>query len=155
MPARYLLTAVVIALIVAGGVAAVDAGVQETGPEKVVNETFQSPSAGATVTLNQSNLDSVRYFRTTQITVTDENGTLMVPGEDFDWDQANGTLDVLAGGRLAGDSEGTIEYGFRLTSAGQEEAGSFAGNGFEVAGVLVFVTAVGFVLISLRAFEVI
>lgn len=155
MPARLIITAVAVALLVAGGVAAVDLGVAETGQQESVSESFTPPTTSGTTVLNQSQLDGVRYFPVENITVTDENGTLMVPSEDFAWDRPNGTVETLAGGRLAGDSSANIEYGYRLTSDTAEGIGGLAGSGFETAGTLMFVVVVGFVVVSLRAFEVI
>lgn len=151
MPARLLLTAVAIAFLLVGGIAAVDAGVQETGERVTVEGESFTPSAGATTVLNQSQLDGVRYYRVENVTVLDENSTVMVPGEDFDWQQNDGTLTTLSGGRLAGDASATVTYGFTLTSATEKSIAELASKGGNVGRFAVFVMVVGAVMLSVKA----
>jgi len=151
MPARLLLAAVAISFLVAGGIAAVDAGVQETGEKVTVDSESFMPAAGAQTVLNQSELDGVRYYRVENVTVLDENSTVMVPGEDFVWHQENGTLTTTAGGRLAGDASATITYGFTLTSDTEQALAEVSSNGGNVAMLLVFVMTVGAVMLAAKS----
>jgi hypothetical protein len=153
MPAKLIVTAVAVALVVAGGIVAVDAGVAETGELRTFSETASNPTAGATLTLNQSNLDSVRYVPVDAVTVTDENGTLMIPGEDFSYDRANGTITPLAGGRLAGDSSASVKYGLRMVTSQQEDVSAFGAGVGETATAVMFVTVIAFVVAGLYSFR--
>jgi hypothetical protein len=153
MPAKLIVTAVAVALVVAGGIVAVDAGVAETGELRTFSETASNPTAGTTLTLNQSNLDSVRYVPVDALTVTDENGTLMIPGEDFSYDRANGTITPLAGGRLAGDSSASVEYGLRMVTSQQEDVSAFGAGVGETATAVMFVTVIAFVVAGLYSFR--
>lgn len=149
-----MLTAAAVALIVAGGVAAVDQGIAETGQQASFSEKFNPPSSQAVTVLDQSQLDSVRYFSVQNVTVTGNTGTLMIPGEDFEWNRNNGTITTLSGGRLAGQSSANISYGYRITADNQKAVGQLAADGAEVSGILVFVVVVAAVVVSIRALGV-
>jgi hypothetical protein len=153
MPAKYITTAAVVAILLVAGLAAVDAGVAESGDEiDVVNESFVPPASAGVVSLNQSDLSGVRYAAADELTVEDENGTQMVQGSDFAWNRTNGSLEVLAGSRLLGDSIATIDYGLRVTSSEQSNISDTVANSGEAARLIPMVLVVGFVVLGLRAF---
>lgn len=152
MPAKYLLAAAAVAVLVLGGVAAADAALANTGKQKVVeNETFTPAAAGGHVSLNFSDLDGVRYAPETEIQVFDENNTEMIAGEDYDWVRTNGSIQILSGGRLVGDSDATITYGYGAPTTVQRSLAEVFGGGAETASLFVLVITVLFVVVSLRA----
>jgi len=153
MPAKYILTAAIVAILLVAGLTAVDAGVAESGDEiDVVNESFVPPASTGVVQLNQSDLSGVRYGAADEIAIEDENNTRMVAGEDYEWLRSNGTVRVLSSGRLAGDATATIDYGLTVTSDTQSNISSAIANSANAARLVPLVLVVGFVVVSLRAF---
>jgi len=76
----------------------------------------------------------------------------MVQGSDFNWNRTNGSLEILAGSRLLGDSIATIDYGLRVTSDEQSNISATVANSGEAARLIPMVLVVGFVVLGLRAF---
>lgn len=149
MPAKLILATVAVAVIVLAGAAAVDAGVSATGQQQTFSESFV-PSAGAVTALDQSELDPVRYFHESNVTVTNGSGVVMAAGVDYEWIRSNGTVETLAGGRLDGDSTADITYGYRATSSDATDVAHLGASGLEAGALMVFVLTVGFVVTSLR-----
>jgi hypothetical protein len=119
---RLAVAFLIIAVTVAGGVAALDTTLDgATTGQTVVNETFD-PGSGGRVTLDDSNRDDVLYNRT--VTVFDSSGTSTTVAEapdDYRWDDSNGTLIVDSSGSLAGDASANVTYGYRV--AGEQTIG--------------------------------
>ena len=152
MPAKYLLTAVAVAVIILGGVAAADAGLGEAGKTKTItNESFAPADAGNYTALEYSTLDGVQYADATEITVYDENGTEMIAGQDYDWETSNGTVQTLAGGRLVNDASANVTYGYAAPTQFQRSLAETFGGASDVATTFVFALVVGFVLVSIKA----
>lgn len=154
MPAKLILTTVAVAVLVLAGIAAVDAGVSQVGQKQSFSESF-TPSAGDVTQLNQSDLDPVRYFDVSNVTVTNASDVIMAPGVDFEWLQSNGTVQTITGGRLDGDPSATITYGYRTTSDTVRNVTGVAAGGFEAGALLVFVLVVAFVVTSLHVLGVV
>lgn len=135
---------VVVVMMLAG----VQAGLQNAGYEQtVVNETFQNPTAGTVITLDESNRNGAYYDR--NVTVYDENGTEMAHGTDYDWTRDNGTLEPLAGGALAGDANGTITYAYQQTTAEQRRMAGLLAQLPRAVGL--FLPVLAFVLFLILA----
>lgn len=150
MPARLLLTAVAVAVIVLAGAAAVDAGIHEVGQKETFDESFV-PDAGNVTELNHSNLDSVRYYYESNVTVRNGSGVVMAPGADYEWFRSNGTVLTVTGGRLDGDASADITYGYRVTSDEVQNVSSVGASGFQAGALLVLVLVVSFVVVGMRA----
>lgn len=152
MPARTLAAAAIVAILVLSGIVAVDVAYGASGPaHEIENETFTPADAGNVTQLDASELNGVRYVEATDVVVTDENGTHMVAGEDYEWVDANGTVRTLAGGRLVGDTTANATYGYAAPTSMQRSLAELFGGTFETARLLVLVLTVGFILVSIRA----
>ena len=115
--------------------AGVQAGLQNAGYERTqVNETFQPANATNVTSLNFSNLDSAYYDR--NITVYDENDTLMRHGQDYDWIRENGTVRTLSGGGLVNDTNATVSYSWQQTTAEQRDMAAMLGDIPQAVGVI-------------------
>lgn len=138
---RTALLALALVLVASGGVAGMDAALDDAGPRTDISgETF-TPTAGSVQQLDESNRDGATYNET--VAVADENGSPSVEGTDYEWFDQNGTIKPLAGGNLAGDSSATVSYAFREPTATQE---AFATTFSQIASVLPLVGVVVLVL---------
>lgn len=120
------IAALVIAIGLLGTVGVAQYALANGGSEQALTETFDPGTNETHVELNESNRDGVYY--SSSVDVTDENGSLMRPGTDYEWHQSNGTLTVLDGGGLDGDTEGTVEYSLRVPSEQQRNYASMIGQ---------------------------
>lgn len=148
MPARLIIAAAAVGLLVFAGAVAVDAGVQESGERYAFSEGF-NVSDGAVATLNESNRDPVRYYRGGDVTVENATGKLMFEGQDYDWIQDNGTVRVTSS-RLA-DQDASIEYGYVVASQNLQNASGVAGSNFRAGTLLIWVVTVAFIVGGARA----
>lgn len=128
----------IIALVVLGamGVWGMQASLVNAAEDRTVqNETF-TPNSGNITTLEHSNQNHTWY--SDNVTVYDENGTVMDYGDDYLWFQSNGTLKTLAGGQLAGDTEGTVTYSYSQTTEEQRQLAEIPNLIPMVLALLVF-----------------
>lgn len=111
--ARLAVAFMVVGMILAGGVTALEQSFSEAGNQQTVtNETF-TPDGGNITTLSESNRDDVIYNRS--VTIYDDSGTdttVASEPEDYRWFESNGTLKTNETGSLAGDSSANITYGY-------------------------------------------
>lgn len=148
MPARLIITAAAIGLLVFAGAVAVDAGVHESGDRFDFNESFNA-AQGDLVTLDESQRSDVRYYRVGNVEVENESGLLMFEGTDYHWYQSNGTLEVLSS-RLANDNA-TVDYGYVVTGENLGNTSSAAGTSLRAGTMLIWVVVTGFVVTGMRA----
>lgn len=145
--------AIIAVLVIAVGLLASVGVAQYTlangGDEVTFTETFDPGTNQTHVTLNESNRDGVYYSST--VDVTDENGTLMRPGTDYNWHSSNGTLTVLDGGELDGDTEGTVEYSLRVPSEQQQNYASMIGQLVNASYALPLVLGIALMLAGVAA----
>lgn len=140
--------AIIAALVVAIGLLAGAGVVQYTlangGDEQAYTESFDPGTNETHVQLNESNRDSVYYSST--VTVAGEDDSRMRPGIDYQWHESNGTLTVIDGGELDGDSEATVEYSVRIPSEQQRTYasmfGQFINSGYAIPFVFMVVLLV-------------
>jgi len=117
--ARIVLAAMALAIVGMMGLVAVDASLEANGDRKVIdNETF-TPNPGNLTTLSDSKIEEARYNNT--VRVWNDSEVEMEAETDYEWYSDNGTLKTIAGGRLAGDSQGNITYGYLLLTEEQAE----------------------------------
>lgn len=136
----------IIALVVLGamGVWGLQVSLMSAAEDTTVqNESF-TPDAGNITTLEHSNQDHTWYSE--NVTVYDENGTLMEYGTDYRWYETNGTLETLAGGGLAGDAFGNVTYAYSQTTEEQRELAEIPNLIPMVLALLVFLLPLVFLL---------
>jgi len=110
-------------LIVAfGGVYATQAALEGAGDNIFVENETWTPSAGSVTVLDDSEQTGAYYD--TNVTVRDENDTVVDVGTDYEWFSGNGTVKALSGGELDGDANASITYGYSQTTGEQR---AFAG----------------------------
>lgn len=115
--ARGIIALFLVALVAMTAVFGFQAVFAEAGDDRIaVNETF-TPGNSGVVQLEHSDRTGVYYGNET--TVYNASDDEMDRGTDYDWNDTNGTLDVLAGGDLSGDSEGSATYEYQVTTAEQ------------------------------------
>lgn len=141
---------IALALLVVTGAAAVDASLSDAGVENdITNEEFDASTTGVKQ-LNQSNLDGVRYDDV--VTVRNDKDRQVVAGEDYRWNESNGTIEVLSGGDLVGSNQATIDYSYTNPTDSQQDVGALFASGFDILALLFLLLAVGAVLGTLGRF---
>lgn len=121
---------IIVAIMLVGGAATAQFAVSSTGDKRTFTEEFNTSAPGDIVEFNQSNVEEVYYSDT--VNVTDENGTLMRDGQDYEWIERNGTLRVLSG-ELENDTDATIRYSYRDPSPTQVNQASRIATLFDSA----------------------
>lgn len=117
---------VLFGILAIGGIFAITPAFQAAGEDITnVNETFQNPTGGDVIQLEDS--DRTGAYYDDEVSVFDETGAEMEAGTDYEWFQTNGTLKVLSGGDLAGDDNGTITYGYDQTTETQRQQATVLG----------------------------
>lgn len=144
---RALFVLLAVALLVLVGASAADSALVQAGDEQTVTNETWSPNAGSVTTLDESNRNDAYYDDT--VDVWDENGTAMDSEQDYVWYRTNGTIKTVEGGRLAGDSDANITYGYAVTSEVQRDFASVFAGGFDVAGIMVFVLGIGLTITAI------
>lgn len=145
---RAIVAILALALLLLGGAAAVSDAYESAGQHsEIENESFQ-PDAGNVTALEHSNLESVFYDHA--VRVYGENGQLVDEGADYEWYRGNGTIRTLAGGRLDGDTQADITYGYSTTTDTQTEFASLFANQVEVGKWLIFVLVVALLVGGMR-----
>jgi len=138
---------VAVALLFLSGTLAVAYAEEEAGVNyPVENEMFVADPGNATE-LEYSYISNATY--TERVTVRRTEGgdnTRLVPGEDYEWDDENGTITILQGGRLADGEQASIDYSYRVATDTQENLAAMYAGFFEIGGPLVFVLMVGVAL---------
>lgn len=106
-----------------------------------------TPDPG-TVTFETSNLDATYYDNET---VRNETGAVMTDGTDYEWYTTNGTLDVLAGGDLANDSNASITFTYHGHTPRQAAVGDAVVRSNQIIVMLPLLVAVVFMGAALLA----
>lgn len=149
------LAVVVIALLLLGGATAVDTAYSENGREyNYTDEEFDPEPAGDWTDLDESNVAAASYFETDQVTVTHQ-GDELVYGEDYRWNQQNGTVMAVAGGDLDQSSFSQlpqIDYGYHIPRGEQDDVLSLFVAAWDVTPVLLFALMCGLALMAIVRF---
>lgn len=108
--AHSALALVVVAIILFAAAAVADEGAARTGERTDVTAESFTPqgNTGDFIDLDNSNSDELTYSDDVQ--VSDKNGNHSIEGQDYIWNEDNGTIKPLAGGNLEGDNSATIDY---------------------------------------------
>jgi len=116
---RAILAVIAIAILASTAVYGLQAGLETAGEDHTnTNETW-TPDAGNVTTLDDSNRTGAYYDK--NVTVYDENDTLMDPGTDYEWYPGNGTIKTLTSGGLDNDSDALITYQYQQTTREQRQ----------------------------------
>lgn len=142
-----IIAALLVAVSLLAGAGVIHYSVSNTGDQTTYTETFDPGTNQTHVTLNESNRDGVYYSST--VDVTDENGSVMRPGIDYKWHQSNGTLTVLNGGELDGDTEGAVEYSLRVPSSQQQSSASLLASWVNISYAIPLVFVVALVILGI------
>lgn len=141
---RALIAIIALVVLAAMGVWGVQASIMTAAEDRTVqNETF-TPDAGNITALEHSTQDHTWYGK--NVTVYDENGTLMDYGDDYLWFQTNGTLKTVVGGGLDGDTEGKVTYSYSQTTEEQRELAQIPSLIPTILAVVVFALPLVFLL---------
>lgn len=135
---------VVVAIMIVGGAAMAQVAFEDTGDLQSFSEGFNASSTGDLVVLNQSNREGVYYQDT--VNVTNESGSLMIDGQDYEWYEDNGTLEVLSTDLT--NTNATIQYGYRVPSEQQRNVSGYLGSIFSSAAYLPYVLILLLVIIA-------
>jgi hypothetical protein len=147
-------TLVIVAVLLLGGIAAVDAQYQSAAATNAqvvaTDETVDTSACGTNnvCSLNNSHLQGVIYYPGGNVTVRNSTDVLMQEGRDYEWVQSNGTLNVLS--TRLDNQQATITYGYAVPSSEQTNVQELFASGFDVADALVFVLGAAFVLGGIR-----
>lgn len=114
------------------------------------NETFTPSPSGQYLSLSESNNGTVIYDDS--VTVYDENDTEMSAPGDYEWRQQNGTILVNATGRLDGDANASITYGYRVGNQQQQAVKQLTQAQSQVLRVLLWVLVLALVVVGLARF---
>jgi hypothetical protein len=110
--------AILLAMLLVGGAAVAQISYQESGEnQQELTETFDAGAAGTIIAFNESNKPNQYYYDDT-VTVVSKNNKEYMQGEDYNWIQKNGTLEVLDGD-LENTNDNEITYSFRAPSREQ------------------------------------
>ena len=82
-----------------------------------------------------------------EVVVYDEGDKLMEPDRDYVWHPSNGTIQTVEGGRLAGDANATISYGYNRPTEGQQGMAKIAAMLLGNIEVLGFAFILGLFLV--------
>jgi hypothetical protein len=147
--AQRVLAFIMVAVLLSAGLFAADAAFTEAGEDKSnINETFQNPTAGDVLQLDDSEVTGAFYDNET--IVYNDSTVEMSAGTDYEWIQDNGTLRPLAGGELAGDTNGTISYSYDETTAEQRGLADGMQLIFDALPGIFIVGALVFFLLIIR-----
>lgn len=142
-----LLVIVAVALLFVAGSVAIDQTLQSSGERFDVEGEDWQPEPGSVTSLEQSNIDGVRYDRT--VYVFDSNGVRMIDGNDYVWHHHNGTVEALDDGRLANESQATIDYGYGSPYEGQEQMASLFGELGTIVPALLLIGMAALILTAM------
>lgn len=116
----------------------------------VENESW-TPNTGTYVALDDSNLDRAYYDNdTTVYNTTNNNGTLMEQGTDYEWNDTDGTIQAVSGGGLDGATSANITYSYQRTTAEQERLASMAAQLPRAVGVILPALAILVLFVMFR-----
>lgn len=145
---RALVALLGLAIVIMVALMGAQAALSDAGADiDIVNETW-TPNAGTFVALNHSNLPNASYDA--QITVRDENSTLMDQDQDYVWNDTDGTIKAVAGGGLDGDANATITYAYQQSTEEQRTLATGIATLFGALGKILPMVAIIVVLLMLK-----
>jgi len=148
-------------LLLAGALAVGYAGGEAGQRYSVDNETWTADPGNET-NLSQSYVPNASYGSTVTVKDTncgggdfgggDENCEQLRPGEDYVWNNENGTIKAVENGSINDSEQSTISYGYGVPTDQQQRLIGVFATGYEVLAPLVVILMVGVALGSLLRF---
>jgi len=147
-------------LLLAGALAVGYAGGEAGQRYTVENETWTADPGNET-NLSQSYVANASYDSTVTVrdsncgdgvTNGDTNCEQLRPGEDYRWNNENGTIKALENGSINESEESTISYGYGVPTDQQQRLIGVFATGYEFLAPLVMILMVGVALGSLLRF---
>lgn len=138
---KAILAAVIVAVVLAGGVTAMQYASQGTATTYEATDTVETNAIGDRVAVNNSSEE--RYF-SDQVTVETSNNKILIgDGVDYDWSTDNGTL-VPQSDRAA-NATLTVDYTFGSPTETQGSVSALWANIYTMAAwfPLIIVAALG------------
>lgn len=154
--ARAILAAVFFIILMTVGASAISYQGEVLGHTYDSNETINADSsafaAGEVYETTNANIDDAVYDDDSKIVVTDANGVEVVEGEDYEWNENNGTIAILSGSSLTDDASLDIEYGFTIRSDQQGEVLNIVGGQMGIGQALMYVFGAVLAIAMVRIF---
>ena len=147
-------------LLLAGALAVGYAGGEAGQRYSVENETWTA-DPGNDTNLSYSYVANASYDSTVtvrdsncgdEVTNGDQNCEQLRPGEDYRWDNQNGTVKALENGSINESEESTISYGYGVPNDQQQRLVGVFATGYQAMAPLVVILMVGVALGSLLRF---
>jgi hypothetical protein len=147
-------------LLLAGALAVGYAG-GEAGERYTVDNESWTADPGNETNLSQSYVPNASYDSSVTVNDTncgggldggDSNCEQLRPGEDYRWNNENGTVKALENGSINESEESTITYGYGVPNDQQQALIAVFATGYEFLAPLVVILMVGVALGSLLRF---
>jgi hypothetical protein len=147
-------------LLLAGALAVGYAG-GEAGERYGVDNESWTADPGNETNLSQSYVANASYDSSVTVrdsncgqgvTSNDTNCEQLRPGEDYRWNNENGTVKALENGSINESEESTITYGYGVPNDQQQALIAVFATGYEFLAPLVVILMVGVALGSLLRF---
>lgn len=116
---RIVLAFFAIAILSMVAISGIQAGLEDAGEDRQIENETWTPDAGTVTELEESNREGAYYAD--RVNVYNATGVKVDEGSDYEWFEGNGTVKALTGGELDGESEATITYEFQQTTKEQRE----------------------------------
>lgn len=145
MATQHALAIVLVGLLLVGGAAALSGSLTEGGQQlDVENESWQPSTTFES--LEHSNIQDARYDE--RVVVVNKSGNLMAPNVDYVWNDENGTVRAVSGGRLVGDNSAKIDYGYSVPTAKQKNVAEVGASGLEASRFALLFIVVGLLFVG-------
>ena len=148
-------------LLLAGAFAVGYAG-GEAGQRYSIDDESWTADPGNETNLSQSYVPNASYDSTVVVNDSDCSDALeggddgnceqLRPGEDYRWNNENGTVKALENGSLDEGEQATIDYAYGVPNDQQQALITFFATGYEILAPLVMILMVGVALGSLLRF---
>lgn len=111
---RIILAFLAIAILSMTAITGIQASLEDAGDDREIENETWTPDPGNVTALDESNREGAYY--SDRVTVYNATGVEVDAGADYEWYSGNGTVKAISGGKLDGESEATITYGFQQTT---------------------------------------
>ena len=154
---------VAVAVLLLAGALAVGYAGGEAGQRYSVDNESWTADPGNETNLSQSYVANASYESTVTVRDSDCSGgglesggdgncEQLRPGEDYRWDNQNGTVKALENGSLDDGEQATIDYAYGVPNDQQQRLIGVFATGYQAMAPLVVIVMVGVALGSLLRF---
>jgi len=137
----------VVASAVIGAGAVAQLALEDSGEYTQLNETVTTGAVGDTVTLNESQREDTFYSDT--VGIENATGVTMQAGDDYTWDDRDGTFTVESS-RLA-NQDATVDYAYRTATSEQLQLSAWLGTLIETGYALPLLFIVLLIILAASA----